>query len=79
MLFCNLWQDRKGNPKPEHEWEPEWHWKLMYPSLFPDSLSEKVGHQLLLKKKRCNFTTVYIFDFIPYCCILSNVSYFNKL
>ena len=79
MVFCNLWQDKKGNPKPEHEWLPEWHWKRMYPSLFPDSSSEKVGRQLLLKKKRYNFTTVYLFAFIPYCCILSNASYFNKL
>ena len=25
-LFCNLWQDEKGNPKPEHEWPPEDYW-----------------------------------------------------
>ena len=44
MLFCDLWQDEKGNPEPEHEWPSEGYWKLRYPSLFPDSSSEKVGH-----------------------------------
>ena len=78
MLFCNLWQDEKGNPKPEHEWQPERYWKRRYPSLFPDSSSEKVGHQLLLKKKRYNFITVYLFVFIPFCIIPSNASYFNE-
>lgn len=25
-LFCNLWQDEKGNPKPEPEWPSEDYW-----------------------------------------------------
>ena len=25
-LFCNLWQDEKGNPKPEHEWPSDDYW-----------------------------------------------------
>ena len=50
MLFCNLWQDVKGNREPEHKWKPEEYWKRSYPSLFPDSSSEKVGRQHLLKK-----------------------------
>ena len=52
MLFCNLWQDTKGNPKPEHKWPSERYWKRRYRSLFPDSSSEKVGRQVLLKKKK---------------------------
>ena len=28
-LFCNLWQDEKGSPKPEHEWRPEDYWSWL--------------------------------------------------
>ena len=29
-FFSDLLQDRKGNPKPEHEWPPDSHWKIWY-------------------------------------------------
>ena len=50
MLFCDLWQDKEGNPIPEHKWPTEDYWKEEYPERIPDSSSEKVGHQLFLKK-----------------------------
>ena len=33
-LFCNLCQDEKGNPKPEHEWLPEDYWSLLHSGRF---------------------------------------------
>ena len=57
-LIRDLWQKFGSTDLlPEHEWPTEEHWKMMYPSLFPDSSSEpedkqrQVGHQLLLKEK----------------------------
>ncbi|CAH3180201.1 unnamed protein product [Porites lobata] len=34
------YHDHKGNPKPEHEWPSEVHWKWRFPLLFPDSSPE---------------------------------------
>ena len=32
-LFCDLWQDKEGNLKPEHEWPSEYFWKISYRSV----------------------------------------------
>ena len=29
-FFCDLLQDQKGNPTPEHEWPPDSFWKILY-------------------------------------------------
>jgi len=38
-LFSDLWQDEKGNPKPEHEWPSENFWRY-YPRLDPGQFAE---------------------------------------
>ena len=46
-----MFQERNGDPKPEHKWRSEDRWKRQYPRLFPDSSSglgddqEQVGHR----------------------------------
>ena len=59
VLFCILWQDVEGNPKPEHKWPPDNYWKGLYPHLFPDSSPESVHEQEQVSNHSTIFVKVY--------------------
>ncbi|XP_073255144.1 uncharacterized protein [Porites lutea] len=43
--LVSSYHDRKGNPKPEHEWPSENYWKSEFPHIFPDSSPESAHEQ----------------------------------
>ena len=64
-----MFQERNGDPKPEHNWPSEDYWKERYPQLFPDSSSglgddqEQVGHRNKVKRRH-SFDMRFVLKFI---------------
>ena len=62
-----MFQELNGDPKPEHEWPSEDHWKLWFPRLFSHSSSglgddqEQVGHRNKVKRGH-SFDMRFVFE-----------------
>ena len=77
-----MFQERNGDPKPEHEWPSEDHWKFWFPRLFPHSSSglgddqEQVGHRNKVKRRH-SFDISFVFEihFSSLLVVLINALY----
>ena len=77
-----MFQELNGDPKPEHEWLSEDHWKRLFPRLFPHSSSglgddqEQVGHRNKVKRRH-SFDLSFVFEihFSSLLVVLINALY----
>ena len=77
-----MFQERNGDPKPEHKWPSEDYWKERYPQLFPDSSSgladdqKQVGHRNKVKRRH-SFDMRFVFEihFSSLLVVLINALY----
>ena len=77
-----MFQERNGDPKPEHKWRSEDRWKRQYPRLFPDSSSglgddqEQVGDRNKVKRRH-SFDMSFVFEihFSSLLVVLINALY----
>ena len=62
-----MFQELNGDPKPEHKWPSEDHWKFLFPRLFPHSSSglgddqEQVGPRNKVKRRH-SFDLSFVFE-----------------
>ena len=77
-----MFQERNGDPKPEHKWPSEDFWKRWYPHLFPDSSSgseddqEQVGHRNKAKRRHSfDMSLVFEIHFSSLLVVLINALY----
>ena len=63
-----MFQEKNGDPKPEHQWPSESRRRFRYPRLLPDSSSElendeeQVGHRNKVKRRH-SFAMSFLFEF----------------
>ena len=77
-----MFQDDDGDPKPEHKWPSEDHWKRWFLRLFPDISSglgddqEQVGHRNKVKGRH-SFDMSFVFEihFSSLLVVLINALY----
>ena len=77
-----MFQELNGDPKPEHWWPSEDHWKRWFADLLPDSSSEseddqeQVGHRKKVKRRH-SFDMSFVFEihFSSLLVVLINALY----